>query len=118
MKSWRPFVVISSLAWLAIGVQARAADWPMLGRDGTRNPVSPEKDSPVWFQVPQAGERKVPARNIKWQAPLGTVTFGDVVVSNGLVWIGTNNGQPRDPKNKKPAGVLMCFRESDGKFLY
>src|SRR5262249_17831257 len=31
---------------------------------------------------------------------------------------GTNNGAPRDPSHKNDASVLMCFRESDGKFLW
>lgn len=46
------------------------------------------------------------------------MTFCDPVVANGLVWIGANNTTPRDPELKREAAVLMCFRESDGKFLY
>src|SRR5262249_33762223 len=31
---------------------------------------------------------------------------------------GTNNGKPRNPEVKGDKGILMCFRESDGKFLW
>jgi outer membrane protein assembly factor BamB len=50
------------------------------------------------------------------------------VVSGGLVWVGTNNDRPRDPNDFRPRvdgkkepidkSVLMCFRESDGRFLW
>lgn len=100
---------------------ARADDWPMAGRDATRNAVSPEKDPPLWWQVElRNGQGKVtqPARNIRWSAKLGTHTKGEPIVAGGLVWVGTNNGQPRDPAVKDRAAVLMCFAEKDGKFLY
>ena len=86
-------------------------DWPMLGRDRTRNSVSPEKNPPLDWDVKTG-------RNIKWRSELGIVCLSAPVVANGLVWIGTNNGHPRDAKCTGEAGVLMCFRESDGKFLY
>jgi hypothetical protein len=41
---------------------ACAADWPMGGRDFTRNPVSPEKGAPVDWQVKT---NEFPARNIR-----------------------------------------------------
>ncbi len=54
----------------------------------------------------------------RWSASLGSVSCGDPVVANGLVWVGTNNDNPRDPNLKDDASVLMCFRERDGQFLY
>lgn len=88
-----------------------AADWPMFGRDPTRNAVSPEKNAPIDWDIKTG-------RNIKWKAKIGSYTFGAPVVANGLVWIGTNNDNPRERSAKEVAGVLMCFRESDGQFLY
>lgn len=108
-------------AWLALlmllcdAATGFGDDWPMLGRDNTRNPLSPEKNPPLWWA---ASDRPEARKNIKWIAALGTWTKGDPVVAGGLVWIGTNNGAPRDPKVKTPAPVLMCFRERDGQFLY
>lgn len=83
----------------------------MYGRDRTRNAVSPEKDAPVEWDI-QTG------RNIKWRARLGGIATAQPIVSGGLVWVGTNNGEPRDPARKSRAGVLACFRERDGAFLY
>jgi outer membrane protein assembly factor BamB len=89
-------------------------DWPMFGRDGTRNAVSPEKDPPTSWYV--EGKRRT---NIKWEADLGNgANCSSPVVAGGLVWIGTNNARPRDDRFKEDAAVLMCFRESDGKFLW
>jgi len=34
------------------------------------------------------------------------------------VYVGTNNGHPRNPLYPEDRGVLMCFRESDGAFLW
>ncbi len=97
-----------------------AADWPMLGRTSSRNAVSPEKDAPLFWQTLRRdsnGQLLQPAQNIKWTARLGWETYGDPVVSDGLVWIGTNNFG-LDPDDKTEAAVLLCFRASDGKRLY
>jgi outer membrane protein assembly factor BamB len=100
-----PFAFIISI------IGATAEDWPMFGRDKTRNAVSPEKNPPIEWDIKTG-------KNIKWKAKVGSLAFGTPVVANGFVWIGTNNDNPREPDVAGPAGVLMCFRESDGEFLY
>src|SRR5262245_51198491 len=102
----------------ATATLSRAEDWPMAGRSASRNPVSPESKPPLWWHVPDRDSLGLPSRNIKWQARLGSHAKSDPIVANGLVWVGTNNRQPRDPQVKEAAPVLMCFREKDGKFLY
>ena len=102
----------------------RGDDWPMYGRDSTRNAVSPEKNPPTDWQV----ERRSPdgkliesARNVKWAADIGTGSwgsFGSPVVSNGLIWICTNNELHRDPAFTKDMGRLMCFDERTGNFRW
>lgn len=102
-----------------------ADDWPMLGRDGTRNAVSLEKNPPTFWQIEgvptkfdeegRGIEEAVESKNIKWMAELGHLTLGDPVISGGLVWVGTNN---RPGPGEANAYVLKCFRESDGKLLY
>lgn len=82
---------------------------------GTENAVVPLGEGPIDWEIP-TGEKT--GRNVRWSADLGTVSQGDPVVSQGLVWVGTNNGRPRDPLRKEDGGVLMCFDERDGKFLY
>ncbi|MCA9042933.1 MAG: PQQ-binding-like beta-propeller repeat protein, partial [Planctomycetaceae bacterium] len=68
---------------------------------------------------PEGSDEKVDLqKRARWIAQLGDVSTGEPVVANGLVWVGTNNGNPRDANQTKDASVLMCFRESDGKFLY
>src|SRR5688572_97725 len=118
---------ISAAARCALGIcltttlsVSAADDWPMFGRDATRNGISSEKNPPHDWQVERrdaAGNLIRPSRNIRWQADLGSVTFGDPVVASGLVWVGTNNWQPENDK-AEDASVLACFRESDGKLLY
>lgn len=95
-------------ALLVMGGVIRAEDWPMLGRDKTRNPVSPEKGAPVEWDV-------TTGRNIKWRAPLGYIAWADPVVAGGLVWIGTNKAPPTEQGLKEDAPVLKCFRESNGE---
>jgi outer membrane protein assembly factor BamB len=113
----------------------RAEDWPTLGRDRTHNAVSPEKNAPTDWQFEikdDKGKVTKAEKNIKWSAKLGSRSLGGPIVANGLVWVGTNNDGLRDPalvnpkrlhpKTKEPLpldmAVLMCFRESDGKFLW
>lgn len=96
-------------------------DWPMWGRDQTRNLISPEKNPPADWQIERKDDQgKVvkEARNIKWSVQLGSITHGHPILSDGLLWLSTNNSQPRDPLLKRDAGVLMCFRASDGQFLW
>jgi outer membrane protein assembly factor BamB len=56
--------------------------------------------------------------NIKWKAELGSTSYGNPVVADGKVFAGTNNANPRNPRITEDKGVLMCFRESDGVFLW
>src|SRR5262249_14152309 len=61
-----------------------------------------------------------PAKKVglKWTADLGSKAYGGPIIAGGKVFIGTNNDNPRNPKITGDKGVVMCFRESDGKFLW
>lgn len=92
---------------------AEASDWPMLGRTITRNPVVPNGVAPTHWDIKTG-------KNIKWSARLGTQTYGTPVIAGGQVYVGTNNGAgylKRYP-SRFDLGCLVCFRESDGKFLW
>jgi outer membrane protein assembly factor BamB len=39
-------------------------------------------------------------------------------VAGGRIFVGTNNAKPRDPAFQGDKGVLMCFEEATGKFLW
>jgi len=88
-----------------------ADDRPQWGERHSRNMVSDETGLPASFD-PQTGE------NVKWSVALGTECYSTPVVSGGKVLIGTNNGQPRDPRHVGDRGVLMCFNEADGSFAW
>ena len=90
---------------------ARAGDQPQWGQRFSRNMASEEKNLPDDFD-PKSG------RNIKWSTALGTSTHSTPVVASGKVLIGTNNDDPRDPRQQGDRGVLMCFDEKDGKFRW
>lgn len=101
-----------ALGWFVFATSiALAGDQPQWGIDGSRNLVSAETNLPITFQ-PETGA------HVKWSARLGTETHSTPVVARGRVLIGTNNGDPRDPKHKGDRGVLMCFNEATGSFQW
>jgi hypothetical protein len=55
---------------------------------------------------------------VKWIAKLGSETYSTPIIGGGKVYIGTNNEEPRDPRHKGDRGVLMCFEEQTGRFLW
>jgi outer membrane protein assembly factor BamB len=88
-------------------------DWPCWGGTPYRNNTPEAKDLPDSWDL-MSGE------NILWASPLGSQTYGNPVVANGKVFVGTNNNYgylKRYPKNVD-LGVLLCFNEKDGKFLW
>ncbi len=99
------------LAACILAAQSADADWPMWGGSVQRNMVSPLKALPSSWDI-QSG------KNIKWKADLGSTSYGNPTVADGKVFVGTNNDNPRDPAIAGDKGVLMCFRESDGRFLW
>jgi hypothetical protein len=107
MKS--AFLPVCALA--AAAGFAEAADQPQWGQAWSRNQVSDEHGLPAQFDV-AAG------RNLKWSAALGTESHSTPVVAGGRIFVGTNNGEPRDPKHEGDRGVLLCLNEQDGMLLW
>jgi outer membrane protein assembly factor BamB len=95
----------------SLALDAGAADQPQWGQAWSRNMISTERGLPAVFD-PQTGG------NLRWTVRLGTESHSTPVVAGGRVYIGTNNGEPRDPKHAGDRGVLMCFDERDGKLLW
>ena len=106
---WTGLALAAALA-LAIP-RAQAADQPQWGARHSRNMVSGETGLADSFD-PAGGA------NVRWAAPLGTHTNSTPVVAGGRVYVGTNNGSPRDPRLPGDRGVLMCFDEATGKLLW
>jgi outer membrane protein assembly factor BamB len=86
-------------------------DWPMWGGTPDRNMVSNATGLPTEWAI----ETK---QNVKWMAELGSQSYGNPVVADGMVFVGTNNELLRDPAQAGDRGVLMAFRESDGEFMW
>ena len=110
------------LLLLPVGM-AESGEWPQWGGRETRNMVSDEKGIPESFEPGNklpggSGIDMATTKNVKWAAKLGTETYGNPTVSGGKVFVGTNNGTPRDQRLKGDRGVVMCFEEATGKFLW
>lgn len=100
-----------------------AADWPMWGGSPGRNMFSPERGLPAEFGKIQfkPGTSEVDstaAKNLKWVAQLGSQSYGNVVVTGGRVYVGTNNNPPRDPRHTGDRSILLCLDEQTGAFLW
>lgn len=103
--------ILLAAAVLGIAPLLASQDWPMWGGTPQRNMVYAGGALAASWDVAS----KV---NIKWKAALGGTSYGNPVVADGKVFAGTNNERPRNPAITGDKGVLMCFRESDGGFLW
>lgn len=101
----------------------RAEDQPQWGERYSRNMISTETDLPETFEPGvrnlETGGIDLPEQSgVKWVARLGSQSYGSPVVAGGKVFVGTNNGMPRDERSQGDRGVLMCFDERTGDFLW
>ncbi|MBM3979811.1 MAG: hypothetical protein FJ304_05925 [Planctomycetes bacterium] len=113
---------------------AGPTDHTMFGGTVARNMVNLKdkvekypKEAPKWGDDPEA-DKKWTADWVLWKADLGSRSYGGPIVANGKIFIGTNNQKARNPRDTKKnadgevepldKGVLMCFDEKTGKFLW
>lgn len=94
-------------------MKVNPTDWPMWGGDSSRNNTPNAKDIVTDWDVKSG-------KNIRWSSSLGSQTYGNPVVANGKVYVGTNNNSQYIKRYPKATdlGVLLCFNEADGKFLW
>src|SRR5262245_22054335 len=85
------FVAVKLVSASGADANANGGDWPMWGGTPGRNIVSPMKGLPATWDVAKK-------TNVKWVATLGSQSYGNPVVSGGLIFLGTNNEGLRDPK--------------------
>jgi len=89
----------------------RQGDWLMWGGMADRNMVSQEKNIPGKWNV-KTGE------NVKWVAKLGSQTYGNPVIYQGKIFVGTNNNGHLRPEIKGDKGVIVCLDEKTGELLW
>jgi outer membrane protein assembly factor BamB len=97
------------------------SDQPMFGGTPARNMVN-LTDKGITDKPDPEG----PA--LKWKAELGSRAYGGPVIAGGKVFVGTNNERPRNPRDARKTpdgevepidkGILMCFDEKTGEFLW
>ncbi len=88
-------------------------DWPQWAGSHLRNNVTDQANVVTEWDV-------TTGQNVRWSMPLGSETYGNPVIANGKVYVGTNNGAgylKRYPSDVD-LGVLLCFDEKDGTFLW
>jgi outer membrane protein assembly factor BamB len=100
-------------------------DWGQWGGNSLRNNTPSAKNVLSDWKVGGFDNKtgawlKDKAKNIKWVSRLGSQSYGNPVIANGQVYLGSNNGAGY--LKRYPAtidlGVLLCFDEKDGKFLW
>ena len=100
-------------------------NWSQWGGSPQRNNTPVGVDIPAEWEVGdfdyETGEwDPTNAENIKWVARLGSQTYGNAVVHDGKVFVGTNNSGgwlPRYPSDVD-LGCLLCFDVNTGEFLW
>ncbi len=116
-------VVGAGLAALLFSLSARCDDWPQWGGTIHRNMYSPAKGLPERFEPGKlkSGTDQIDmgtTKNVKWVAQLGTQSYGNVTVSQGRAFVGTNNDNPRDPEQEGDRSILLCLDAQTGEYLW
>jgi outer membrane protein assembly factor BamB len=88
------------------------ADWPHWGGGLGRNMVNTTETN-----LPTAWDIKS-GSNIVWVKPLGSLAYGNPVVAEGKVFVGTNNDGLYDKALTGDKGNILCFNAKDGTFLW
>jgi outer membrane protein assembly factor BamB len=88
--------------------------WPLFGGTVSRNLVNlVEHNLPTTWSAEPGAEK-----NVKWSVDLGSKAYGGPIVARGRILVGTNNQAPRNKAVTGDKGIVMCFDEADGKFLW
>lgn len=102
------------LSACGVWMPCSAADWPQWGGTDQRNMASNEKNLPARVSP----DEKSPV-HLKWSYRLGTHTYGNVTVSQGRVFVGTNDKSLSHPHVASTnGGLVVCLNEADGTLLW
>ncbi|WP_020471221.1 outer membrane protein assembly factor BamB family protein [Zavarzinella formosa] len=111
---------------------AKKGDHTMFGGTPDHNFVNlVATDISATFDKSEEDEKvSVLGKRIKWKQPLGSRAYGGPTIAGGKIFVGTNNENPRNKRDRgKPTdddpngppidkGVIMCFEEATGNFLW
>lgn len=94
-------------------MDVKPKDWPQWGGSTYRNNTPSGKNIPTEWDV----ETK---KNIKWASNLGSQSYGNPVVANDRVYVGTNNGSAYVERYPRAVdlGCLLSFDAKTGDFLW
>ena len=89
--------LVSTAATSVQDVLQAGGDWPQWGGTRERNNVPNVKNLPIEWNIGKFDRRtgewdNEKALNIRWYANLGSQTYGNPVIADGRVFVGTNNG--------------------------
>ena len=100
-------------------------DWPQWGGTRLRNNTPavtglPETWKPGKFDRRTGEWDKAASKNIRWVSNLGSQTYGNPVIADGRVYVGTNNGSGHIARypSEVDLGCLLCFDEKTGELLW
>ena len=104
-------------------VSSNGQDWPVWSGNGDGNLYSPEKGIAESFEPGKfkKGTEEIDmgtTTNVKWVAKLGSQAYGNTTVSNGKVFVGTNNESPRDERHIGDRGIVYCLDEETGELIW
>ncbi len=106
-------------------VMSAGGDWPQWGGTRVRNNTPgvtglPEDWKPGKFDRKTGEWDKSLSKNIRWVSSLGSQTYGNPVIANGQVYVGTNNGAGHVARYPSDVdlGCLLCFNEKNGDLLW
>jgi outer membrane protein assembly factor BamB len=112
----------------AVGAEAEneiTKEWNQWGGSSIRNNTPVGTNIPTEWETgefdPETGDwDPTDSKNVKWVAKLGSQTYGNAVVADGKVFVGTNNGAgwlERYPATVD-LGCLLAFDQETGEFLW
>lgn len=101
-------------------------DWPQWAGSSIRNNVAVGRNIPSQWDVGDFDrktglwKKDTASENILWAAEVGSQTYGNPVVADGRLFVGTNNGAgylARYPA-AEDLGCMLAFDVKDGSFLW
>lgn len=117
--------LILATAVMAEEEQKVTKEWAQWGGSPIRNNTPVGTNMPAEWETgefdPETGDwDPAESKNVKWVAKLGSQTYGNAVVADGKVYVGTNNGAgwlERYPA-EVDLGCLLAFDQETGEFLW